>query len=235
MDVIIIAIAAITLLILLGVRKVIYLNLIRIIYGEFSFKYIMKFKKFTNKKPHAYCFKDDFYYHILAIKNAFSCKMLYKSNIVFSFDDFNFNKDFKQLILDKGQPDCFTMSSEKNIPLKVAGYKSRMFHSNEKTLYYFCNQNYLMGEYVFSSLADNTSKLIVETMKKEFKIDVKYSKNFTIVDPAGNYLYFTDTGFFLSIKYFNSKNKTVQSIMDFTNATEESKSDVQSTFGGLSC
>jgi len=235
MDVIIIAITAITLLILLGLRKVIYLNLIRIIYGEFSFKYIMKFKKFTNKKPHPYCFKDDFYYHILAIKNAFSCKMQYNSNIVFSFDDFNFSLGFKQLISDKGQPDCFTMSSEKDIPLKVAGYKSRMFHSNEKTLYYFCNHNYFMGEYVFSSLADDTSKLIVETMKKEFDIDVKYSKNFTIIDPAGNYLYFTDTGFFLSIKYFNSKNKTVQSIMDFTNATEEKKADVQSTFGGLNC
>jgi len=235
MDIFIIAIAALILFLLLGFRKAIYLNLIRIIYGEYSYKFIMKFKKFTKKKPHPYCFKDDFYYHILAIKNALNCKVKYKSEQVFSFDGLDFSKNFKQILLENGKPDCFTMSNEKEIPLKVAGYKSRMFHSNEKTLHYFCSGKYFLGEYVFSSLADETSLMVVETMKKEFNVDVEYAKNFTITDPQGNYLYFTDTGFFLSIKFFNEHNSTVKSIVDFANITEENKKDVQLTFGGLSC
>ena len=92
-----------------------------------------------------------------------------------------------------------------------------------------------MGEYVFSSLADDTSKLIIDTMKKEFDIDLEYAKNFAVIDPKGNYLFFTDTGFFLSIKFFNSNNKVIKSIIEFTNENEEKKANILSTFGGLSC
>ncbi len=235
MDVIIIAISVVFLLLLLGFRKTIYLYSIKIIFGKYSYKYIMKFRKYTNKKPHPYCFKDDFYYHILSIRNALNHDIQYKANGVFTFDGLDFSKNFKQTLLENGQPDCFTISNEKEIPLKVAGYKSRMFHSNEKTLHYFCNNHYFMGEYVFSSLADDTSKLIVETIKQEFLIDVKYSKNFTIIDPVGNHLFFTDTGFFLSIKFFNANNRVVKSIVDFTSETENNKLDILSTFGGFSC
>jgi len=235
MDVILVSISAIIILLLLGFRKIVNLFLIKIIFGEFSFKYISKFKHYTNKKPHAYCFKDDFFYHILAVKNALKCKIVYKADKVFDFDGLDFNKSFKQILGENGQPDCFTMSNEKEIPLKVAGYKSTMFHSHEKTLHYFCENYYFMGEYVFSSLADDTSKLIIDTMKKEFDIDLEYAKNFAVIDPKGNYLFFTDTGFFLSIKFFNSNNNVIKSIIEFTNDNEEKKANILSTFGGLSC
>ena len=235
MDVILISIAAITILLLIGFRKVVNLFLIKSIFGEFSFKYINKFKHYTNKKPHAYCFKDDFFYHILAIKNALNSKVVYKASKPFDFDGLDFNKSFKHITNENGQPDCFTMSNEKEIPLKVSGYKSTMFHSNEKTLHYFCKDHYFMGEYVFSSLSDETSKLIIEAMKKEFDLEIEYAKNFSIIDPKGNHLFFTDTGFFLSIKFFNSNNHVIKSVVDFSIKNKDNKTTVLSTFGGLSC
>ncbi|NOR88464.1 MAG: hypothetical protein GQ527_12725 [Bacteroidales bacterium] len=177
----------------------------------------MKYKKFTKKKPHPYCFKDDFYYHLLSINSAANCKDPYISNREFSFDDLNFNIDFKQIVAEKGHPDCFTMSDEKGVPLQVAGYKSRMFHSNEKTLLYFCNKNYFMGEYVFSELGTDTPSLIVEILRKEFHSEIKYAKNITIKDKSGNCLFFTDTGFHLSIKFFNERNESVRKIAEFIN------------------
>jgi hypothetical protein len=173
------------------------------VYGEYSKKYVLKFKKRTRKKPHPYCFKDDFYYHILSIPKAVRSINHYQSKTDFSFDHLNFEKTFKQNLEENGKPDCFTLSEDHGVDLKVMGYKSRMFHSNEKTLLYHCKEDYFMGEYVFTSLADNTSDMLIDLLKDQFNNDIEHSKNFSITDQKGNYIFFTDTGFFLSLKFFN--------------------------------
>lgn len=160
MDIILISIAAIVLLMFLGFKQSIYVFLVRIIYGEYSYEFIQKFKKLTNRKPHPYCFKDDFYYHILAIKKSQFSPIIYQYKDVFSFEDNDIKKDF-------------------------------------------------------SDLSANTAQMIIETFSNDLAID-KYTKNFTIADPSGSYLYFTDTGFFLSLKFFNTNNKVIQNILEHT-------------------
>lgn len=189
--------------VVLGFRKSLSLLLVKWIYGEYSKKFVLKFKKRTRKKPHPYCFKDDFYYHILSITKAVNSAVQYKSEKVFDFDHLDFSKDFKQNLNENGKPDCFTISEEKGVDLSVIGYKSRMFHSNEKTLLYHCKDHYFMGEYVFSSLADETSNMIISLLQEQFNPQIQHAKNFSITDNSGNYLYFTDTGFYLSLKFFN--------------------------------
>jgi hypothetical protein len=223
MDIILASLAIVALLIVISLRKAIYLNIIRIVYGYYSLRYIKKFKKFTRKKPHPYCFKDDFYYHILAVKKALACPQTYTTKKNILFDEMNFGKAFKQVIKENGRADCYTMSDEQGFPLKVAGYKSRMFHSNEKTLMYFCGNKYFMGEYVFSNLADETPNLLIKKLQDDYQVDIQYAKNFTIKDPANNTIYFTDTGFFLSLKFFNSDNNMIKSILKFTDNDGEIK------------
>jgi hypothetical protein len=201
-------------LILLGFRKSISLLLIKWIFGEYSKKYVLKFKKLTRRKPHPYCFKDDFYYHILSIPKAINNNIQYKVDKGFDFDHLDFNKTFKENLKENGRPDCYTISDESGVDLSVVGYKSRMFHSNEKTLLYHCKGQYFMGEYVFTSLADDSSSLLIEMLKKEYHPDIEHAKNFSISDPLGNYLFFTDTGFFLSLKFFNKNHPFVQKTMD---------------------
>lgn len=192
--------------ILLGFRKSFSLLFTKWIYGEYSKKYVLKFKKRTRKKPHPYCFKDDFYYHILSIPKAVKCDVHYKSEKEFDFDHLDFSKKFKENLKENGKPDCFTISEDKGVNLGVIGYKSRMFHSNEKTLLYHCNDQYFMGEYVFSSLSDETSAMIINLLQQQFNAEIQHAKNFAITDAKGNYLYFTDTGFYLSLKFFNINN-----------------------------
>jgi len=210
MDIFLISIAAFFLLMFLIFRQSIYVFVIKTVYGEYSYEFIQKFKKLTNRKPHPYCFKDDFYYHFLALKKAQNSPDIYQSKDAFSFGDNQLDMEFNDLILEKGKPDCFTHSNEKNVPVKVVGYKSMMFHSKEKTLFYFYDKTHFMCEYVFSDLAEDTAKIITETLSNDLGLDIKYAKNFTIKDPTGNYLYFTDTGFFLSLKFFNINNEIVK-------------------------
>lgn len=235
MDVFLVTFSAIVLLTIISFRKSIYIYSIKILFGEYSYRYIMKFKKYTKRKPHPYCFKDEFYYHILAIQKAINFKIQYESIKPFTLYDLDFGKSFKPTLVEKGAPDCFTISDDKNFPLKVAGYKSRMFHSNEKTLHYYCKDKYFMGEYVFSSLGPDTPELIVESLKNEFNPNIELAKNFTIKDKVGNYLFFTDTGFFLSIKFFNINNPSIKAILDYTRNSEEGKTDVISVLGSLNC
>ena len=209
-------ILAVVLVIAIGFRKIINLFIHRLVFGEYSRRYVLKFKQYTRKKPHAYCFKDDFYYHILSIHKAVTSAVQYQSEKVFDFDDLKFGTTLKAILKERGQPDCFTISEEKKVDFKVVGYKSRMFHSNEKTLLYHFNNKYFMGEYVFSSIASDTAELLVDMLKDQFHPDVKYAKNITILDKAGNCIYFTDTGFYLSIKFFNRDFQVIQNILELT-------------------
>lgn len=199
---------------LLGFRKSISLFIVKWIYGEYSKKFVLKYKKLTRRKPHPYCFKDDFYYHILSISKAVNCGIQYKTDKVFDFDHLNFDKNFKQNLSENGKPDCFTLSEDPGVDLKVVGYKSRMFHSNEKTLLYHCNDIFFMGEFVFTSLADNSSELLIDMLKDQYHPEIKHAKNFTISDPKGNYLFFTDTGFFLSLKFFNKNHSFIEKTLN---------------------
>lgn len=171
MDIILISITAFALLMFLIYRQSIYVFVLRTIYGEYSYQYIQKFKSLTNRKPHPYCFKDDFYYHILSLGKAQVCPVIYHSKDVFSFEGNNFEKDFEMefddLLLKNGKPDCFTLSNEKDVPLKVVGYKSKMFHSKEKTLFYFCGKRHFISEYVFSGLATDTADIIIKTLSND--------------------------------------------------------------------
>lgn len=200
----------------LGFRRAIYLYLIRLFYGEFSRKFVNQYKSITHKKPHPYCFKDSFHYHILEISKAVNVEKQYFTNNPLVFADLDFDKNFKQILEERGRPNCYTISEEDELDLCVVGYKSRMYHSNEKTLLYHCNEKYFMGEYVFSDLAESTPAMLVQTLREQMHPDVEYSKNFSIKDSHGNVVFFTDTGFFLSLKFFNTHHAVVKEILRLT-------------------
>lgn len=231
----IIVIVAVILIFAIGFRKIINLFLHKLFFGEYSRKYVLKFKQYTRKKPHPYCFKDDFYYHILSIHKAVNSPIQYQSEKVFDFDDLKFGSYMKETLKERGKPDCFTVSEEKDVDFGVMGYKSRMFHSNEKTLLYHCGNEYFMGEYVFSSITEETAVLVVDMLKEKFHPDVEYNKNFTIIDRAGNCVYFTDTGFYLSIKFFNKDFHTIKNILDITKENTESGLTPLNGIGKISC
>ncbi|NPD45331.1 MULTISPECIES: hypothetical protein [unclassified Lentimicrobium] len=230
-----IVIIAVIFVIAIGFRKIINLFLHKLIFGEYSRKYVLKFKQYTRKKPHPYCFKDDFYYHILSIHKAVDSPIQYQSEKVFDFDDLSFGTHLKETLKERGKPDCFTVSEEKEVDFGVMGYKSRLFHSNEKTLLYHCGNEYFMGEYVFSSINEETAELVVGMLKEKFHQDIEYNKNFTITDKAGNYVYFTDTGFYLSIKFFNKDFLTIKKILEVTTANTENGLTPLNGIGRISC
>lgn len=235
MNTTIIVIIAVILIIAIGFRKIINLFLHRLIFGEYSRKYILKFKQYTKKKPHPYCFKDDFYYHIHSIHKAVTSADQYHSEKVFDFDDLNFGSALKDTLKERGKPDCFTVSEEKEVDFGVIGYKSRMFHSNEKTLLYHCGNKYFMGEYVFSHITPDTADLVVGMLKEKFHSEIEYKKNLTIIDKAGNYVYFTDTGFYLSIKFFNKDFSTIKKILKITAENTENGFAPLKGIGKISC
>lgn len=210
-----------TIIILIGIivlalsfRKSIAIYITKLFYGEYSRQFVLKYKKITRRKPHPYCFKDDFYYHILAIHKAMKESKIYQSNKKFDFEHLDFGKSFNDTLSGNPKPDCFTISEEKVPDFCVVGYKSRMFHSNEKTLLYHCSNTYFMGEFVFSSLSEDTPTLILEMLRKEYNPNIESAKNFTIKDQEGQVLYFTDTGFFLSIKFFNTNNEMIHKLLE---------------------
>ena len=231
-----------TIIILLGLlvlalsfRKSIAIYITKLVYGEYSRQFVLKYKKITRKKPHPYCFKDDFYYHILAIHKAMTETKIYQSNKRFDFEHLDFGKNLKDTLSENSNPDCFTISEDKVPDFSVVGYKSRMFHSNEKTLLYHCSDSYFMGEFVFSSLSENTPALILEMLQKEYNPNIEAAKNFSIKDQDGHVLYFTDTGFFLSLKFFNTNNDIIQKLVELAQKSSDENKPPLENIRQLEC
>lgn len=222
-------------IIAIAFRKTINLLIHKLIFDEFSRKYVMKFKQYTRRKPHPYCFKDDFYYHILSIHKAVFSPIKYRTEKVLDFDDLEFGSHLKETLKERGRPDCFTVSEEKEVDFGVMGYKSSKFHSNERTLLYHCGNKYFMGEFVFSSITEETAHLVVGMLKEKFHPDLAYNKNFTIIDSADNYIYFTDTGFYLSIKFFNRDFSTIKKILEITKENTDNGLAPLNGIGRISC
>jgi|GEM_PF-6259391 hypothetical protein len=216
MNIAILLILGLVIIVSLGFKRVIYLYFIRLFYGEFSRKFVNHFKSITHKKPHPYCFKDGFHYHILEISKAVNIEKQYICETPLVFAELDFDKNFKQILEERGRPDCYTISDDDEWDICVVGYKSRQYHSNEKTLLYHYNEKYFMGEYVFSDLSENTASLVVQTLREQMHPKVEYAKNFTIHDSHGNHVFFTDTGFFLSLKLFNTNHAVVKEILRIT-------------------
>ncbi|OYT16996.1 MAG: hypothetical protein B7C24_04865 [Bacteroidetes bacterium 4572_77] len=201
------------LLLALGFRHSFYLTMIKKIYGQYSYAYVSKYKSITKRNPYSYCFKDDFLYHLKSVNEALKCTKLFEVDKVDVLKGFPYDTSFKQVFDQHNQPDCFVLNKNKKNILKIAGYNSQVFQQKEKSLLYFWNDKLFMQELVFGDLKENSPQNIIQQLQDKYDIAIPYHKNFTIKDTRDNYLYFTDSGFYLSLKIFNLNNQSIQAVL----------------------
>jgi hypothetical protein len=138
---------------------------------------------------------------------------VFQTNENIQFGNISFNLSFNELLKSREEPSYFNASNFDKFVVKIVGYQDDIVNSKMKTIYYFVDDVFILGENSFNdtsiSESINISKILI---KKYISESIGKSEEFFIEDKNKNMIYYYDNGFERSIKYFNSENEKSRNI-----------------------
>lgn len=190
---------------LLNFRIKVFLTKLK--YGSYSLEYVNLFKKNNLRSPFAPCIKDDFAFHIMMYLKKSEDIKLFKTNEPIQFGNVTFDSHFKDIFKTKGVPTCFNAFIFNDHEINTLGYSEYFLNKKIKSIYYFADSHFILGEYVFTEKAFDfsidLSKMILDKYTTEKAND---NEEFFILGDDGNSVHFLNNGFEISIKYFNNSS-----------------------------
>ena len=189
-------------------RKTITLTLIRMIYGQFSFEFYHLYKKYFVRSPFQYCFRDELITHLLFVLSKKDEIPSYKSAKDIYFENTPYFISYKDFLKKKGKPYCFNAFAfnEPDFIIKAVGYQAIVAGNKAILVYYFLNDSFFMGEYIFKNPKNNVKASLTDHFleKRDFSAD-----NFYIENTKDRIIHYQDTGFTIDIKYLTKENHAI--------------------------
>lgn len=189
-------------------RRWIRLTLLKLVYGEYSFEFISTYKSYYIKSPFQYCFKDEFLTHILYVLTKKEDIPTFKSQQDINFEGTPYFINYKSFLKKKGNPYCFNAYYFDNVGFEIQalGYRSTIAGSKAVIIYYFMNDSFFMGEYIFKNPKTNIKNTLAEQYleKRELTED-----NFYIENTKNRIIHFHNTGFTVDIKFLNREDPNI--------------------------
>jgi len=189
-------------------RKEINLTIIRMAYGHYSYEFLRTYKKYYVRSPFQYCFRDDFIAHLLFVLAKKEDIPSYKSFKDIYFENTPYFISYKDFLKLKGNPYCFNafVFDHPDFEIKALGYQETIVGSKAINLFYFMNDSFFMGEYIFKNPKTNIKASLIDHFldMHEFSHD-----NFYIENTKNRIIHFQNTGFTVDIKYLNKENKAI--------------------------
>lgn len=189
---------------------------IKLFYSKYHYRYINAYKKYTKKSPHGYCIKDEFIYHILVFKEKDKRFEKYTTVREIKFGDTEYFTTYQEIKRQKRKPFCFNSYYLNNkYDIKIIGYRDSMFNTTMRVLYYFIDDVFFMGEYIFKDTLGERAKRISKIMHEKYLgHTTNKSEKFYIDGPYDTSIHFADTGFSLIIKYFSNEDNDIKAKLD---------------------
>jgi len=189
-------------------RKVMYLILIRMAYGHYSYEFLHTYKKYFIRSPFQYCFRDDFITHLLLILSKKKDIPSFKSSKEISFENTPYFIRYKDFLKEKGNPYCFNafVFYQLDFEIKAVGYQTTIAGSKAIILFYFMNDSFFMGEYIFKNPKTNIKASLIDHFLNIHELS---EDNFYIENSKNRIIHFQNTGFTVDIKYLNKEDKVI--------------------------
>jgi hypothetical protein len=198
---------ALILIILLFFSRQIKIWLISFRHGKYSYRYIQHFKKYANKSPYPYCFKDEILPY-LQLSNFKKGNMdVYQSEKPLLFENIPYHLSVGEIKNQYGRPDCFNAFIIKNKELRAYGYKKIFFGIEVKAVFFFTGDSFLMGEYIIEDLSVVDIVSFSRSIKIHYGVDADgETLLFKIVGKDDSSLFFYDNGFSVIVRYTYKSN-----------------------------
>ena len=188
---------------------------IRAIHGKYSFQYLEFFKKNDLRNPLNNCIKDEITLHFSYFFKILPDARFYKTDREITFEEFPFRSSYRLLIKMNGKPQCINIARFKSHKVKVVGYVDEYMKRKMKRLFYFIDDIFIMGEYIFSEThrVDPTGVRDALTEKYLGQRSVE-DESFYLEGPQGNAINYHDNGFYATIKYICRSDERINSIIE---------------------
>ncbi|MBC8315101.1 MAG: hypothetical protein H8E51_06320 [Bacteroidetes bacterium] len=203
-----------------------YLMYVRVFRGKYSFEYLEFFKKHDLRNPLNNCIRDEITIHFSVFFKLLKEASQYKTDIPIEFKDVPYLISYRKLVKQFGTPQCINIARFNQSRVKVVGYNEKFQEKKMKSLFYFIDDQFVMGEFVFSETRRMDPTQVKEVLSQKYldgetlKSDVIY-----ILGPQGNMLNYHDNGFFAAVKYLYRGDDHLNEIMNniFAQAHENGK------------
>jgi hypothetical protein len=202
--------ASIGLLVILAIvfRKAIVLTFLKMVYGHYSHEFTSTYKKYFIRSPFQYCFRDDFVAHLLFVLSKKEGVPSYKSDRDIYFEDTPYFINYKEFLKQRGAPYCFNafIFDKLDFEIKAVGYHAIVAGSKAVTVFYFMNDSFFMGEYIFKNPKTDIKSSFLNHFLELKTIE---DDNFYIDNPKNRIIHYQDTGFTVDIKYLNREESSI--------------------------
>jgi len=195
-------------------RKRIWITMIALQHGKYSYTYVKQFKKYANKSPFPYCFKDDImpYLRLSMVKRDQAHH--FESEKTLLFEDIPYNASLREIVKKYGKPDCFNTFKIKDNELYAYGYNKSVFNTPMKVVFFFIFESFVMGEY----LIDDLQRVNIQELSKLFLhelgvISKNESLHYFIDGKNGTSVHFYENGFTAMVRYTNQTNDPVKELV----------------------
>jgi len=220
------------LILLIFFRKPLILLKIRMMHGKYSFDYQDQYKIYFKSNPHPYCFKDELLQHIINLKKSADLNPLDKEDqISSSLMEIPFDLTPKTLLATKGEPACFNAYRDNFYDFKLFGFPHNQFSFNSKLIYYFYQDKLFALDCIFEDLPQNKMDTLLENIATTLQIELVYEKSKTFYLTDNCRILFTNTGFRISLKTYNTTSKAfLEVISAFEKQQSELKDQIENHF-----
>jgi len=122
-----------------------YLMYVRVFRGKYSFEYLEFFKKHDLRNPLNNCIRDEITIHFSVFFKLLKEASQYKTDIPIEFKDVPYLITFRKLVKQFGTPQCINIARFNQSRVKVVGYNEKFQEKKMKSLFYFIDDQFVMG------------------------------------------------------------------------------------------
>jgi hypothetical protein len=188
------------------------LQFVMIIHGKYSFEYMTSYKKAFIRSPFQYCFRDEFFSHVLFILDRKDGLPTFRTHHPINFENQPFFTSYKKLLKEKGKPYCYNAFSFDNphFIIKAVGYQEVIANKKGTAVYYFFNDTFFMGEYIFKENSDQIRNICIGPYSDTGIIE---DDNFYIENTSDRIIHYRDNGFTTDVKFLSLEDEKILEVL----------------------
>lgn len=198
---------------------------LRIYYGSYHQKYLNYFDKDSYFQA-AYYSKGELSNQISNMKNVIRENDHFHVDQNVQFQGVNFGISTNDLVALKGKPVSSDILKIGDISVISLEYNIQDNNVIDKNIFYFYNDEYYFGEYIFNKIEGETHTIISDTINKKYGSHFCDEDQFVISNAQKNTLLYLDYGFRISVGYFNENSKQVHQLIQHQKYTRKKNKDI---------
>ena len=186
-----------------------------LVHGRLSFEFIDFFKEKNLRNPVNNCIRDEITLHFMVFYHKSKTAVSLTTQQKIEFTEVPFMIRYRELRRMRGDPYCINITRFDQHRVIVVGYNDQIQKIRLKSLFYFLNDRFVLGEYLLQDTSRISTDFIAESIAAKYLEGKKpEGEMFYITDPRGNCINYEYNGFSIAVRYLYKGDPEVNEFLD---------------------